>query len=304
MEQQQKLKKVELEINLLERITITKGERIKKIDFSISAIELIADIEIDNLIASIEAELSIMLYPEKQAVPYLESRYHDYCDIFRNFRRWQEVRTQSRSQIIENLAQNWANSFNDKGDIIKDDREENDNYYNDFKGDSEVEPKTLIGQISCYGNAFAWSGFLNWLQNRIRFYGVINKNENVVLTENDHPIALNITEKAIEGLLKALTGICENISEELEALLRGEVSGSPSYFAVRAQQNSLGYLFRQALELGEIRNQATEVRDWLCFWFRLVDKRGVVKELNSRTVYEDLTKNRKPAKNSQLPFKL
>lgn len=113
--------------------------------------------------------------------------------------------------------------------------------------------------------------------------------------------SIEIDKSSQLGIYTALVKYISNDDHKLylSRLLAGEKIPPP--IVIEHQQGSIAYLFRQALEAGKISNEKTKIRDWLVYWFNVLDGR-TQKPLNLDTVYDALSKDKKPAKANRIPY--
>jgi len=121
-------------------------------------------------------------------------------------------------------------------------------------------------------------------------------------TRNTLP-TLQVNELAREDIFIALSKFIPNKEHHplLKVLLTGEEISC--FIIIKRNQNSIAYLFRQVKDAGYIIEDKTKIRDWILYWFRVSDAKSTTgKELTPTTVYDALSKDKKPKKNNRIPY--
>lgn len=105
-----------------------------------------------------------------------------------------------------------------------------------------------------------------------------------------------------DAIAQALEPYVSSGFDSLKYLLASQAGTAPVVIQGRPM-NGIAYLFRQAQESGHISNTKTDLARWLVYWFRQQDEDGQ-KNWEYTSVYPVLTKAKKPAKSSRIPYQL
>ncbi len=119
--------------------------------------------------------------------------------------------------------------------------------------------------------------------------------------EPEPPPQLTVSPAYQDNIALALKPYVSSGFDSLKCLLASQV-GTELVVVEGRPMNGIADLFSQSLMAGHINNKKTELARWLVHWFRKQDKDGQ-KNWAYTSVYPALTKNRRPAKSSRIPYK-
>ena len=120
--------------------------------------------------------------------------------------------------------------------------------------------------------------------------------------EPRQPPQLVVSPSHQDAIAQALEPYISSGFGSLKCLLASQAGTEPVVIQGRPM-NGVVYLFRVAQELGHINNLKTDLAHWLVYWFRQQDEDGQ-KNWAYTSVYPVLTKAKKPAKSSRIPYQL
>ncbi|WP_020598685.1 hypothetical protein [Spirosoma panaciterrae] len=140
----------------------------------------------------------------------------------------------------------------------------------------------------------------NWIKTTLG--SDIEEDEQLDNSLNNYDVPrLRITTEACDDLCKAFENFIEDESQRKDflKLLKGEQASRP--IIIKHMQGSIAYVFRQAKEADYITEEKTKIRDWLVYWIRAYDGMSINK-LKPSTIYDALSKDKKPAKSHRILY--